>query len=180
MLPALTLCFISLLPFFFPGRLPSWLPRSPKKNLSSSGFSSSSCLFAPATERRLSQQPLSLAQPARPLFPGALRSCPRFPWGPKCCGRASGRGCAGPHPAPSCTPHLEVRGLPDRRGPALPPDAGRPPCLRPAAWAVFPHCTLGDTHTLPLWPSVHESGQYHSPSSELALTLGPLSLLRHS
>ncbi|XP_077917028.1 paxillin isoform X2 [Halichoerus grypus] len=175
--PAPPLCFISLPPFFFPGRLPSRLPRSPKKNLLCSGFSF--CPFAPGAQRRLSQQPFSLAQPARPLLPGALRSCPRFPWGPECCGRASGGGCVGPHPSPSCTPHLEVRGLPDRRGPALPPDAGRPPCPRPTAWAMSPLCTLAgtETHTHTLWPSVHKSGQYHSPSLDLALTLDPLNLL---
>lgn len=123
----LSWCFlaflIALLPFFSSGGFPSRLSRPPEKNLLCSAFSS--CPFPPASQRGRGQQPFSPAQPACPRHPGALRSSLWVPWGSECWGRAAG-GCAGAHLAPSCTPHCEVRGLPDRRGPDVPPDAGRP------------------------------------------------------
>lgn len=106
--------FISLLPSFSPGCLPSRLSHPSEKNLPCSAFSSSSCPFAPASQRRLLQQLFSPSQPAHPLHPAALSNPLWFPWGPGRWGGPTTGGCAGLHPSLSCASHLEVRGLPDR------------------------------------------------------------------
>lgn len=110
----------SLSSSLLPGGFPSWLSCPPEKNLLCSAFS---CPFPPASQR--CQQPASPARPACPLPAGALTSPLWVPRSAERWARAAGR-CAGARRSPACTPHREVCGLPDRRGPDVPPDAGRP------------------------------------------------------
>lgn len=101
----------SFLPSFSPGGFPSRLSHPPEKNLLCPA--SSFCPFAPASPGARGQQLFSPTPPACPLPPGAPSSPLWAPWAPECWGRAAGRTCAEAHLSPSCTPHCEVRGLPD-------------------------------------------------------------------